>query len=236
MDERIVEILKGLIEKNGPEYIKTHPFESYKALMESSYVDRQTAGGVLLCILNGVIEDILPDTSEKELAGIISQECAFSATMATRLSSLFLTLYSSENLAIWSRNERKGVRDFLSHNVEFSWEGFSTWEVQNIYVECHFDASFVLKPSSLTAEDKGLCMLTDKNPFITCDEIKCYFEESMQEYLNGEFDWYCTAEEYYEPTPQDFECESYLSEWCKKHGFEIVYYEGKGYDDGIQSI
>ena len=54
MDDKIIEILKGLIEKKGPEYIKTHPYDTYKALMKASDVDRQVAGGVLLCLLGDI--------------------------------------------------------------------------------------------------------------------------------------------------------------------------------------
>ena len=235
MDDKIIEILKGLIEKKGPEYIKTHPYDSYKALIKASDVDRQVAGGVLLCLLGDIPQKALTCPTQSELAGIIGEECSFSDRMSARLASLFLSLYSQQNRTKWSKDEEKGRKEFLSKESEFSWEGFSTWEAQNIYVDCHYNASFVLKPSSLAAEDKGLRELLAKNPFLSCDEISGYFDESLRDSLDDAFVDYCTAEEYYEPVPEDFECESYLNDWCKKHGFEIVSFEGKGYDDGIQS-
>lgn len=236
MDIDIIQILKDLIEKEGPIYIEEHPYEVYKTLIESSSVDRQVAGGFLLCILNGILPEASSSTSTEALTSIISDKCSLSDKISVRLSSLLISLYSPANQARWTKDEQKGLRDFLLKETEYSWNGFSSWEAQNIYIDCHYEASFVLKPSSLTTEDSGLRELMDRNPFLSCDKIKCYFEGSVKEYLDDSFEYYCNAEEYYEPVPQDFECEDYLNGWCKKHGFTIISFKGEGHNDGIQPL
>ena len=236
MDDRIVEILKGLIEKEGPQFINSHPYESYRTLVEYQDVDPKVAGGVLLCILNGVIPKVQSSPSEEDLSAIIAEQCALTEKMSSRLSSLLLSLYSTPNKAKWTKDRLKGLGKFLSKEMSSSWTGFATWDGRNVYVNCHYEASFELRPSSLVAQDKELRKMLDRNPFLTSEEIEKYFTESLREYLDDEFEDYCTSDEYYEPCVEDFGCEYYIEDWCKNHGFEMVSFEGDGYDDGYESF
>ena len=41
-------------------------------------------------------------------------------------------------------------------------------------------------------------------------------------------------DDYYQPVAEDFEIDYYASEWCGKHGFELVSCEGGGGDGGYE--
>jgi hypothetical protein len=59
-------------------------------------------------------------------------------------------------------------------------------------------------------------------------------ENKLGKYLDGEFEEYCTCDDYYQPVVEDFEIDYYVKEWCKKNGFIVVSCEGDGYDDGYE--
>ena len=55
-------------------------------------------------------------------------------------------------------------------------------------------------------------------------------------YLDYDFEWYCTCEDYYQPYVEDYYCnlKSNLEYWGKSNSFEFISCEGSGYDDGYE--
>lgn len=62
------------------------------------------------------------------------------------------------------------------------------------------------------------------------------FTKRLQEYLDYEFEEYCTEDDYYQPVVEDFgsNLEYDLKQWSKKNGFEYVSCEGDGDDGGYE--
>ncbi|MBQ9713463.1 MAG: hypothetical protein IJV54_14370, partial [Bacteroidales bacterium] len=77
--------------------------------------------------------------------------------------------------------------------------------------------------------DKKLDKMLSKNPFLSEEDIADHFIGRLRDYLDEEFENYCTSDDYYEPVCEDFEAEYYASEWCQKHGFEILSFTGEGF-------
>lgn len=49
---------------------------------------------------------------------------------------------------------------------------------------------------------------------MTKEAIHQYYENNLREYLDAEFEEYCTCDDYYQPVAEDFEITSYVSDWC----------------------
>ena len=110
------------------------------------------------------------------------------------------------------------------------------WDAGNGTVDCHYEARIVVKPTKAVSEDKELARLLAKNPFTTKEKIRDLFARRLQEYLDHEFDYYCTCEDYYQPVVEDFEdnLEYDVKQWSEKNGFEFVSCDGDGHDDGYE--
>ena len=92
----------------------------------------------------------------------------------------------------------------------------------------------ILRPIDPDCIGKKLSDLLNKNPFMTREAITDFYENDIRNWLDEEFERYCSCEDYYQPVVEDFEFDYYLAEWCRKNGFEIVSYEGDGHDDGYE--
>ncbi len=74
--------------------------------------------------------------------------------------------------------------------------------------------------------------LETKIAFILSEAVYKLFDEELGEYLNREFEDYCTCDDYYQQVVEDFELEYHVKDWYKGNGFELVSYEGDGRDGG----
>ena len=61
-----------------------------------------------------------------------------------------------------------------------------------------------------------------------------FYEKKLIEYLDSEFEEYCTCDDYYEPVMEDFELTYDVEHWCKENGFEVVSCESEGRDGGYE--
>jgi hypothetical protein len=147
---------------------------------------------------------------------------------------IFSSLYSQENEEEWKNRDGKGLSEFLRETFICKWKGFTVWQVSNGSVDCHYQAEITLTPTKTVSIDAKLKHSLKKNPFMTKAAIQEHFEKQLCEYLDWEFEEYCTCDDYYEPVVEDFEIESCIAEWCKKNGFKLVSCEGEGHDDGYE--
>ena len=65
--------------------------------------------------------------------------------------------------------------------------------------------------------------------------IREIYVKNLKEYLDREFEEYCTCDDYYQPVVEDFELDYYLKDWCKKNGFKVISCEGDGDDSGFET-
>ena len=117
---------------------------------------------------------------------------------------------------------------------QYTWKAFAIWDEGNGTVDCSYEANIVLRPTEEVSKDKELTRLLKKNPFMGKDEIHKIFEENLREYLDYEFEEYCTEDDYYQPVVEDFEIEYRVTEWSKKNGFEVIACDGDGGDGGYE--
>lgn len=230
----IVAAMKEIVDANGPNYLTDEPYQLYKKLMDSGSIDAKTAGAVLCFLVDGVLRKVSPDADYALLSKSIQRTCGFNKSMADRLAGIFLSLYSHGNAEEWKRKGNEGVEQFLKEKFTCVWDGFAVWEVNSGSVDCHYSAKITLSPTEAAATDKELTEMLKANPFTQKETICEHFRNRLKEYLDCEFEEYCTEEDYYQPVVEDFEIETRLTDWCKKNGFSLILCEGNGYDEGFE--
>jgi hypothetical protein len=233
MDKKIIACMKNMISTNGPDFLTENPFRVYKELGKIKGTDRKLNGAILCYLVSGLPEKINADMEAAGYSERIQQECGLNEEMSDRVAAVFSQLYSHENEQEWNALNKKGLKEFLRADFTYEWEGLAVWEVSNGSVSCHYKAEISLKPTESAVDDK-LKKLLVKNPFMTKEAIHEYFEKRLKEYLDMEFEEYCTCDDYYEPVVEDFDAEYYVEAWCKENGFDYISCEGNGYDDGYE--
>ena len=128
----------------------------------------------------------------------------------------------------------EGLAQFLKEELICSWKGFAVWNDGNGTVDCHYEAKIVLSPTETVPDESEFSMLLMKNPLMKKEKISEHFEKRLRDYLDEEFEEYCTEEDYYQPVVEDFELEYHVKAWCRETGFELKSWEGGGDDDGYE--
>lgn len=226
--------LKTLIDSNGPGYLTEKPYRVYSELLESEALDRKTAGAVLCYLVSSMAEKNDSYADMTKISDAIQKECGLNEEMADRLAEIFHSLYSDENRSEWEKKAQEGLSAFLSENFKCTWKGFSVWNAGNGAVFCSYETEFELAPLKEAAYDAELDAMLKKNPFMTKEKIHEYFEYSIRAYLDDEFEWYCTCDDYYPPVVEDFGIVNLLSSWSREHGFKLMSCDGYVYDDGYE--
>ena len=232
--ETVISSLKGMIDRNGPHHLTNEPYQVYEELKESGITDGKTAGAILLFLVNGMMDELNRDIDFDSLCKEIQKKCCFNKKMAEKLSTIFLSLYSIANKEEWKNRKLEGLSQFLKMNFSCIWDGLSIWQTEGGSVDCHYEAEMILRPIDPDCIGKKLSDLLNKNLFMTREAITDFYENDIRNWLDEEFERYCSCEDYYQPVVEDFEFDYYLAEWCRKNGFEIVSYEGDGHDDGYE--
>ena len=232
--ETVISSLKGMIDRNGPHHLTNEPYQVYEEPKESGITDGKTAGAILLFLVNGMMDELNRDIDFDSLCKEIQKKCCFNKKMAEKLSTIFLSLYSIANKEEWKNRKLEGLSQFLKMNFSCIWDGLSIWQTEGGSVDCHYEAEMILRPIDPDCIGKKLSDLLNKNPFMTREAITDFYENDIRNWLDEEFERYCSCEDYYQPVVEDFEFDYYLAEWCRKNGFEIVSYEGDGHDDGYE--
>lgn len=232
--ENVAEKLKEIIDNNGPDYLSEEPYRVYKELLESKVTDRKMAGALLHLLVSGISENVDPCDDALNLSKRIQTACYFNKKMADRLAEIMLYLHSVENEKDWKEKDMAGLEEFRKEKLEVKWEGFATWSVSGGGVDGYYNADIVLAPAKNLVIDKDLEKQLSKNRFMKTEAISDHYGKELIKYLDGEFEEYCTCDDYYQPVVEDFELEYYLKEWCKKNGFKIISCEGEGDDSGFE--
>lgn len=233
-DADIAAKLKELIDQNGPDYLAAKPYKVYKKLAKSATRGKKASASVLYALVSGVTADLDPAEEPADLSKRIQKECSLNKQMADRLAGIFLSVYSESNRREWENKNQEGLKQFLTEAFTCTWEGFAVWNEGNGSVDCYYKAEVILNPTDKAAENKELVQMLKKNPFMTKETISEYFSKSLRKYLDGEFEEYCTCDDYYQPVVEDFEAEYCVKEWSGKNGFNFISCDGDGYDGGYE--
>jgi hypothetical protein len=236
MEEKgnIVNKLKKIINVNGPHFLGKNPYQTYTELMKDGTVDKKTAGAILCFLVNGLSKYLDSNNDITELTKIIQNECGFNEDISASISAIFVNLYSKENIKKWKSKEKEGLKQFLNDEFTYKWTGYTIWYVSNVSMDCHYQAEIVLSPTQDVIKDNELAQMLEANPFLKKKVIREYFEKKLENYLDDQFNEYCTCEEYYEPAVEDFYLDDCVEEWCKMNGFTPISCDGSGYDDGYE--
>ena len=234
--ESIAASLKEIIDKNGPSYLGDEPYRVYLGMLDSGAVDRKTAAAILHLLASGIMTAIDAYDDAEQISVAIRRECSLNKRMADRLALILAALYSGTHKKEWRGKDREGLRQFLKEDFVFTWKGFAVWDAGNGTVDCHYEAEIILAPTEEISKDKELAQQLKKNPLMTEEAIHELFAKRLQEYLDYEFGYYCTCDDYYQPVVEDFgsNMEYDMRKWCKENGFELVSFEGDGGDDGYE--
>lgn len=226
--EDIVKALKEMVDKNGLNYLADEPFQVYTELIGSGKTDRKTAAALLHLLASGLLETTDPGYDAELLSESIRRECSINKRMADRLAIILYTLYSQDNKREWRCKEKAGLTQFLNEDFLYDWKGFAVWDAGNGTVDCRYEARIILRPTKAVSEDKELSKLLAKNPFTTKEAIYDLFTKRLREYLDYDFEDYCTEDDYYQPVVEDFgsSLEYALKSWSEENGFEYVSCEG----------
>ena len=226
----IADKLKEKIEQEGPDVLKNDPFSVFQEILDSGTADRKTAAAILHTVLME-IPDLLTDGSKisaEEISKAIQKECFFRKNISDQIAEIYLYLYSEENKDAWDDKRLAGLNSFVKKELEIEWNGEACWDDGDGYVECDYHAVICIVPVDGKISDSGLEKKLRNNPFLSEEAIAEYFKKELSDYLNSEFEEYCTCDDYYPPVGEDFEVDYYAEDWCKKHGFEMLSVDGEG--------
>ncbi len=232
--EKVAAKLKEIIDLNGMDYLTEEPYKVYQELLQSKVADRKTACLILYALMNRVQSKVKTDDAPISFSKEIQRICSLNKKAADYLSVVFLNLYSKENENDWRKKNMEGLAQFMAEEFECTWKGMAVWDAGEVTMNCYYRAEIILSPCEGGVPDKKLSKLLNKNPYMTKEAIFQYYEKELCRYLDREFEEYCTCDDYYEPVVEDFEIESYVIDWCKKHGFELFLCDGDGEDGGYE--
>lgn len=232
--EKTAGLLKEIADREGPGYLKEEPYRVYKERMGSGLADNKTSGGILLFLVNGMTECIREGMDAAELSGMIQRTCGFNKRLSGRVTEIILSVYSRVNIEEWEKKDQEGLAHFIKEEHDFTWKGCSVWDVGTGSVTCHYDARMCLRTAGSFEPDRELADLLNRKPFTTADMIREYYEGKLKKYLDYEFEDYCTCDDYYQPVVEDFELDYRVKDWCRENGFEVIFCEGEGEDDGYE--
>ena len=140
-------------------------------------------------------------------------------------NEFFNSLSIDELDALWSKPE---IRDVIEARLR-SPGGLHEWHLVSRTPQFKY-----WDISAEASKAKELSRLLKKNPFMEKDQIHKIFEKKLREYLDYEFEEYCTEDDYYQPVVEDFEIEYRVNERSKKNGFEVIACDGDGGDGGYE--
>lgn len=227
--------LKEITGRSGLEYMVDEPYKVFKELCETGAADRKTAGAVLYFLVNGMLDGLNEESECDDLSVEIQNKCCFNKEMADTLSSIFISLYSKENMDEWKDMNLQGFSQFKNEEFSLNWKGFAVWDYGMGTVSCHYEADITVRPTENVMVDSELSEALIKNPFMTKEALQEYYTKLLRDHLDSEFEDYCTCDDYYQPVVEDFMADRCaVSGWCRKNGFELIACEDSGYDDGYE--
>lgn len=229
---KLVKAIKSIIDTNGFDYLKNKPYDVYLSLVANKSCSKKVAISVLSSLLAEVPSLLLKGRSKsiQKISSVLKENCCLSDTISGELASVYQEVFSDENKKSWEDNKNSGLDYFFEMELDISWEGDSTWECSQGSEDCHYSAEIKVAP----LKDKLNTSLIDEklkvNPFFSDEKIAKVYEENLIKYLDHDFNYYCTADDYYQPFIEDYDLNDSVKEWCEKHGFKIISVKGDGSD------
>ena len=96
-----VATLKYLIDVNGPNFLRDHPYEVYQKLLGTPTTDDKTSRAILFALVSNIDKIALQERDYLTLSSIIQNDCDLKKKTSDKLAQIFLELYSDENIKEW---------------------------------------------------------------------------------------------------------------------------------------
>ncbi|MCI6199610.1 MAG: hypothetical protein MR757_07145 [Proteobacteria bacterium] len=224
--EAIAAKLAEIISAKGPSAITDDPYGTYQEILKSKTADRKTAGALLHVLVSSVPELAAKNQDAEELSVAVQNECCLSKAMADRMAEVLSLLYSADNMDGRKEMDGDDLPWFLSEEFGMSWDGFAEWNSGSGTYDCSYSADIELRSTEAVA-NRLPWMLAEKQ-VLDADKVLSYFAEDLIDYLDGEFENYCSGDDFSPSAVGDFDCAAYTAKWCRKNGFELVSCEGEG--------
>ena len=93
-----VATLKYLIDVNGPNFLRDHPYEVYQKLLGTPTTDAKTSRAILCALVSNIDKIALQERDYLTLSSIIQNDCDLKKKTSDKLAQIFLELYSDENI------------------------------------------------------------------------------------------------------------------------------------------
>ena len=117
---------------------------------------------------------------------------------------------------------------------DYTWQGNAIWDGGSVTVDCNYQAKMTFRPGDAVLHGKEIQRLEMEEPGFTDKDVIRALQNSLCAELDGEFEDYCTEDDFYEPVAEDFEAEYYARKWAEERGLELVNFEGEGSDGGYE--
>ncbi len=226
-----VSILKNLISQKGYDYIYDNAHSVYKALLKKG-IERRIADVTLYALVSETARDNKTNIREE-----VENKLFLNEEMTTVVSNMFSTLYDTKSLSKMKKEEFKGLEEFLKGEWEIKSSGEATWEYRrSTRTDYSYTYKMTIKVVDRALVEKDLKDKLRENPFLKAEDIRSYYENEIDGIICGEFEDYCTCDDYYPPVVEDFPGNIYyeMDKFLPEHGLERIdddydYHEGDFY-------
>jgi hypothetical protein len=227
----VASFLKNWIEQKGLGDLGENAFEVYTQMQETKTCSPLISRLVLLTLLSGIHVKASQLDDSTGLGKEIQKSCCLNQKMSDFLASIYVEVFSPENKNEWQEKAGSGLKEFCGKEWTVAWEGESKWIYDGGHVDCTGSAKVTLKVASPQQVGEDLKQILAKNPLTSAEEIFEHYQDELCNLLDSDFEEYCTAEDYYPPVVEDYggNAEYVVTEFCQKHGLELVSSEYEGY-------
>lgn len=227
----VASFLKNWIEQKGLGDLGENAFEVYAQLQETKTCSPLISRLVLLTLLSGIHVKASQLDDSTGLGKEIQKSCCLNQKMSDFLASIYVEVFSPENKNEWQEKAGSGLKEFCGKEWTLAWEGECKWTYDGGHVDCTGSAKVTLKVASPQQVGEDLKQMLAKNPLTSAEEIFAHYQDELCSLLDSDFEEYCTAEDYYPPVVEDYggNAEYVVTEFCQKHGLELVSSEYEGY-------
>lgn len=230
--DKVIDIINGIIGKEGQEFIDREPYSVYERMIEEK-VDPAIARMVLVTLLSGTpakAEALDKDMLSKE----IQKDCFLKRAMADQLAEMYKGIYDKGNLAEWDgqksqgKKELAGFAEFCEKAWAFEWDGSKDWHSGDRFVTCtcHVETKIQVDDQDLLQD--ALWHTLEKNPFISADRIYSIVEKALVGTIDSDMEMYVEADEDLEPWMEDYDCRDAIEEFCDNNGLKLIGFSCEG--------
>ncbi len=217
--KKTVSILKELISQKGYDYIYDCANSVYKTLVKKG-TERSIADVTLYALTAETARGNKSNIPEE-----VEEKLFLNKEMSTVVSDIFSSLYDTKTLSKMKKNEFKGLEEFIKGEWEIRSSGEATWQYKGgSKTDYSYTYYMTIHVVDRKLVEKDLKDKLRENPFLKAEDIRSYYENKIDGIICGEFEDYCTCDDYYPPVVEDFpENISYeMDKFLPQHGLEMI--------------